>query len=132
MLLFCVKTIVKDPYEEEREKKKKKKKNLLAVWQPSGSVLLQCFFVPLGILFIMKTLKDVTIFEILRDFFCIITYRLSPLSLHVESTNSMIIVVHAYLMLVYLSTCSHGNILEVLLYLANYGCNSRGFQAQVH
>jgi len=37
---------------------KKKKENNLAIWQLSGSVLLRCFFVPLGVLFIMKTLED--------------------------------------------------------------------------
>jgi len=30
----------------------------VAVWQLSDSVLLRCFLAPLGVLFIMKTLKD--------------------------------------------------------------------------
>ena len=34
------------------------KENILAIWQLSGSVLLQCFLTPLGVLFIMKTLED--------------------------------------------------------------------------
>jgi len=88
MLLFCVKTIMKEPHnfelahlkKKKRKKKKKKKDNILAVRRLSGSVLFQCYFMPLGnaILFIMKTLKDewyivikaykFTYFEILRDF----------------------------------------------------------------
>ena len=39
-------------------KKKKKKENILAVWWISGLVLLQCFFMALGVLFVMKTLED--------------------------------------------------------------------------
>ena len=35
-----------------------KKKNVLAIRQLSGSVLSRCFLVPLGVLFVMKTLKD--------------------------------------------------------------------------
>jgi len=50
MLLFCAKTIVKESSKFELAcLKKKKKKNILAVWQPSGSVLSQCFLVPLGV-----------------------------------------------------------------------------------
>ena len=48
--------------EEEKKKKKKrrrrKKKNILAVWRLSGLVLSRCFLAPLGVLFVMKTLKD--------------------------------------------------------------------------
>jgi len=45
---------------KERNKKKKKKKgNTLAARQPSGLVLLQCSFVSLGVLLVMKALKDV-------------------------------------------------------------------------
>jgi len=66
MLLFCARTIVKDSrkFELARLKKKKKKKkkeekeNILAIWRLSGSVLLQCFLAPLGVLFIIKTLED--------------------------------------------------------------------------
>ena len=64
MLLFSVK-------EEEEE-------DILAIWQLSGLVLSWCFFIPLGVLFIMKTLEDeeyviikayrFTVFEILLDF----------------------------------------------------------------
>ena len=63
MLLFCAKTIVKESHKFELAyvKKKKKeyvKKNVLAVWRLSGSVLLRCLLAPLGVLFVMKTLKD--------------------------------------------------------------------------
>ena len=30
----------------------------MAAWRLSGSVLLRCFLAPLGVLFVMKTLKD--------------------------------------------------------------------------
>jgi len=56
--------------EEEEEEE------ILADWQLSGLVLLQCFFMPVGVLFIMKILKDerhivikaykFAVFEILR------------------------------------------------------------------
>ena len=70
MLLFCAKIIVKESHKFElaclkkkkkkkRKKKKKKwKKNIMAIWRLSGSVVLQCFLAPLGMLFTMKTLKD--------------------------------------------------------------------------
>ena len=38
--------------------KKKKKENILAVWWLSGSVLSQCFLVPLGVFFVMKTREN--------------------------------------------------------------------------
>ena len=72
MLLFCVKTIVKESHKFElarlkkknkkkkkkkkKMKKKERKKNILAVWRLSGSALSRCFL--LGVLFVMKTLKD--------------------------------------------------------------------------
>jgi len=53
-----------------------------------------------GVLFITKTLKDewyvvinaykFTVFEILRDFLGIVIYCVSALSLHIESTDSII------------------------------------------
>jgi len=43
---------------KKKNKKKKKKKNVLVIWQLSGSVLLQCLLAPLGVLFVIKTLKD--------------------------------------------------------------------------
>jgi len=63
MLLFCVKSIVRESRKFElaslkKKKKRRRKKNILAVWRLSGSVLSQCFVVPLGVLFVMKTLKD--------------------------------------------------------------------------
>ena len=62
MLLFCAKTIVKESHKFElahlRKMMKKKKENNLAIWQLSGSVLSRCFLVPLGVLFVMKTLED--------------------------------------------------------------------------
>jgi len=33
----------------QKERKKERRKNILAVWQLSGSVLLQCLFTPLGV-----------------------------------------------------------------------------------
>ena len=60
---------------------------------------MRCFLSPLGVLFVMKTLEDeqwvvITVYkldvlEILRDF-CISMYYASALSLHIESTDSMI------------------------------------------
>jgi len=62
MLLFCAKAIVKESHKFElarlKKKKKEKKKNILAVWRLSGSVLSQCILAPLGVFFVMKTLKD--------------------------------------------------------------------------
>ena len=67
MLLFCAKTIFKESrkFELVRLKKKKQKEmeeeeeeEILAVWWLSGLALLRCFLVPLGVLFIMKTLED--------------------------------------------------------------------------
>ena len=72
---------------------KKKKKNILSVCQLSGSVLSQCFFVSLGMLFVVKILKDERYVVISLPFlrlFCIIIYCVSALSLHIESTNCMI------------------------------------------
>jgi len=43
---------------KKKKKKKKKKENIFAIWRLSGSVLSRCFLVPLGVFFIMKTLKD--------------------------------------------------------------------------
>jgi len=63
MLLFCAKTIGKESRKFElahlkkKKKKKERKKNILSIWRLSGSVLLRCFLVPLGVLFVMKTLK---------------------------------------------------------------------------
>jgi len=61
MLLFCAKTIVKESRKFElaclKKKKKKKEKHfgrLATFWL----VLSQCFLVPLGVLFVMKTLED--------------------------------------------------------------------------
>jgi len=45
--------LVDSPSEEEE-----RKTNILAICQLSGSVLSQCFLVPLGVLFVMKTLED--------------------------------------------------------------------------
>jgi len=60
MLLFCVKTIVKESRKFELSclKKKKKKENILAVLRLSGSVLSRWFLAQLGMLFAMKTLED--------------------------------------------------------------------------
>ena len=81
MLLFCVKTIVKESCKFElahlkkKKKKEERKKNILVIWRLSGSVLLRCFLAPLGMLFVMKTLEDeqqvvitASVFEILRVF----------------------------------------------------------------
>jgi len=63
-----------------------RKKSVSAVRQLSGSVLLQCFFTPLGVLLVTKTLEDewnvdlkaykFTVFEILRDFLTTCIYVL--------------------------------------------------------
>jgi len=63
-------------------------------------VPLRCFLVLLGVLLVKKTLEDeqyvfikaykLTVFEILINFFCIAIYCVSALSLHIESTDSMI------------------------------------------
>jgi len=58
MLLFCAKTIMKESRKLELAHQKKKMKNILAIQQLSGSVLSRCFLTPLGVLFIIKTLKD--------------------------------------------------------------------------
>ena len=42
--------------EEEEEEEEERKKNFLAIWRLSGLVL-SCFLVPLGVLFIMKHSK---------------------------------------------------------------------------
>ena len=57
---------IEEEEEEEEERKKERKKdrqtdrqtNILAIWRLSGSWLARCFLAPLGVLFIMKTLKD--------------------------------------------------------------------------
>ena len=71
---------------------------MLAVWRLSGS---RCFLVPLGVLFIMKTLENewqdvitaykLAVLEILRNLFVLAYTCVSVLSLHIESTDSMMI-----------------------------------------
>ena len=93
MLLFCLKTIVKvkqfwtmQPILRRRRRitrRKKERKTFLAVWWLSGLALLWCFFVPLGILLVMKTLEDEWYIVIKFTVFvlsCI--YCVSMLSLH--------------------------------------------------
>ena len=60
MLLFYVKTIVKESckFELAHLKKKKKKKKKKIIWRLSGLVLLRCFLAPLGVSFVMKTFED--------------------------------------------------------------------------
>jgi len=65
MLLFCVKTVVKESRKFElahlikkKKKKKKERKTFLAVWRLSGSVISRCILASLGVLFVMKTLED--------------------------------------------------------------------------
>ena len=69
----------------------------MAVWWLSSSVLSQCFLAPLGVFFVMKTLEDerkgvITAYNLavleIQKFVCI---SVSALSLHIESTDSMII-----------------------------------------
>jgi len=38
--------------------RRRRKKNILAVWRLSGTVLSRCFLAPLGVFFVMKTLKN--------------------------------------------------------------------------
>jgi len=73
------------------------KENTLAVLWLSGSVLSRCFLAPLGMLFVMKTLKDewlvvimaykLAVFCDIERIFCISIYYSSVLSLHIQSTN---------------------------------------------
>ena len=86
------------PSEEEEEEERKT--FWLAVWRLSGSVLSRCFLPPLGVFFVMKTLEDewqgvitaykLALLEILR-IFRISIYCMSALSLHIESTDSMML-----------------------------------------
>jgi len=57
MLLFCVKTIVKESRNFELARLKKKK-NILAFWRLTGSVFSRCFLAPLGVFLVMKTLEN--------------------------------------------------------------------------
>ena len=87
---------------EERKKKKKKerKKNNLPVLRVPGVVLSRRVFAMRGVLLVMKTLEDeryvvikaykCTVSEIWRDFFCIGMYCVYVVSLHIDSTESMI------------------------------------------
>jgi len=75
---FCAKIIVKESRKFELARPKK---NILAFWRLSGSVLSRCFLAPLGVIFAMKTPEF--------DKF-VLAYSVSALSLHVESTDSMI------------------------------------------
>ena len=98
ILLFYVRTIVKESSKFELACLKKKiKERCLAIRQLSVSVLLRCFFAPLGILSVMKTVEvewymvayKFTFFEIFERLFCIIICCMSVLSLHIQSTDSM-------------------------------------------
>ena len=80
ILLFCARTIVKGSSKFELACLKKKiKERCLAIRQLSVSVLLWCFFAPLGILFVMKTVEVewymvaymFIVFEFLRDYFAL-------------------------------------------------------------
>ena len=80
---------------EEEEEEEERKKNIFSVWRLSGSVLLRCFLVPLGVLF-SKTanlLVIITTYSLslsvfmTNNFFWISIYYASALSLHRESTD---------------------------------------------
>ena len=90
MLLFRARTIVRDSDNTELARLKKKEKHFACFassWLPS-----RYFLAPLGVLLVMKTLDDewyvvikaykLTVFEILKDFFCIAICCISALSLH--------------------------------------------------
>jgi len=90
MLLFCVKTIVKESRKfklahlkkkkKKKKKKKRRKKNILAVWRPSGLVLSRCYLAPMGVLFVMKHSKmngKLAVLEILRNLF-VLAYIACP------------------------------------------------------
>ena len=76
MLLFCVKTVMKESRNFELAHLKKKN---MALWRLCGLVLSRCFFAPVSMLFVMKTLEDgwhivikaykFTVFAILSEFF---------------------------------------------------------------
>jgi len=65
--------------QEQEEEEEEEEGDIVAVWRLSGLVLQWCFLAPLGVLFVMKTIKDerqvviaaykLVVFEILRDFF---------------------------------------------------------------
>ena len=57
LLLYCSKTIVKEFWTSQSEVEERKN-NILAIWWLSSSALSWCFIAPLGMLFVMKTLKD--------------------------------------------------------------------------
>ena len=64
---------------EEEEEEEERKKNIWPVLRVLGLIPLRCFLAPLGVLLVMKTLKDkwyvvikaykLAVFEILGDFF---------------------------------------------------------------
>jgi len=58
VLLFCAKAINKESHNFELTHLEKKKNNNFAVWQLSGLIHSQCFFAPLDVFLVMKTLKD--------------------------------------------------------------------------
>ena len=72
----------------------------MAIWRLSGLVLSRFILAPLGVLFIMKTLEDerwgvitahnLSCFGDFEKFVFISIYCVSALSLHIDSTNSMI------------------------------------------
>ena len=106
MLLFRAKTIVTDWGNVElsclkKEEEERKKENNLPVLRVPGEVLSRRFFAMRGVLSVMKTLEDeryvvikaykCTVSEIRRDFFCIGMYCVYVVSLHIDSTESMIL-----------------------------------------
>ena len=82
-----------------KKKKEERKKNILAILLLSGSILLRCFSMPLGVLLVMKTLEGgwyVVInaislpylrFGEISLYYHILRVHASPT---LESTNSMI------------------------------------------
>ena len=63
-------------------------KNILAIWQLCCLALSQCLLVPLGVLLVMKTLRDeFTIYFVLSYLYCV-----SALSLHIESAGPMALI----------------------------------------
>ena len=99
MVLFCAKTIVRGSHSIELahlKTEERRMKLILAIWQFFSSVLFLCIFTLLGVLVVPKTFEDewyivnkdykFTAFEI----FLGLSYIVSVISLHIESTDSMI------------------------------------------
>ena len=94
MLLFCANTVVRESVKfelarlkkEERRRRRRRRKPILVVWRLFGSVLSQRLFTTLGVFWARKTRIVSCLFAARSiSFYCV-----SVVSLHIESTDSMI------------------------------------------